>query len=157
MQSRPGHPRNFKLMSKFSYMRPVFPDYLSFSYDYGYKTYFGSEIIHFIPYKDLIEDVIFRRTGNSSFIFLFFLLFLFISVIASIQLLDRMLIRKSLRFDVKEARNIDKASSKTFSFKFERLLFILHKDFICTAVCFTVKKLFFSYFFRIYYVFQMYL
>ena len=33
MQSSPGHPRNFKLISKFSYMRPVFPDYLSVSYD----------------------------------------------------------------------------------------------------------------------------
>ena len=35
MQSRPGHPQNFKLISKFSYMRPVFPDYLSVSYDYA--------------------------------------------------------------------------------------------------------------------------
>ena len=34
MQSRPGHPQNFKLISKSSYMRPVFPDYLSVSYDY---------------------------------------------------------------------------------------------------------------------------
>ena len=34
MQSSPSHPRNFKLISKFSYMRPVFPDYLSVSYDY---------------------------------------------------------------------------------------------------------------------------
>ena len=35
MQSRSSHPGNFKLISKFSQMRPVFPDYLSVSYDYG--------------------------------------------------------------------------------------------------------------------------
>ena len=35
MQSRLGHSRNFKLISKFSHMRPVFPDYLSISYDSG--------------------------------------------------------------------------------------------------------------------------
>ena len=46
MQSRSGHPRNFNLMSKFSYMRPVFPDYLSFSYDYDRtkETSLGDEI-----------------------------------------------------------------------------------------------------------------
>ena len=36
IQSHSNHPQNFKLISKFSYMRPVFPDYLSASYDYGY-------------------------------------------------------------------------------------------------------------------------
>ena len=35
MQSHPGYLRNFKLISKFSYMPPVFPDYLPVSYDYG--------------------------------------------------------------------------------------------------------------------------
>ena len=35
MQSHSGHPRNFKLISNFSYMRPLFPDYLSISYDYA--------------------------------------------------------------------------------------------------------------------------
>ena len=30
-----SHSQNFKLISKFSHMRPVFPDYLSVSYDYG--------------------------------------------------------------------------------------------------------------------------
>ena len=34
MKSPWGHPRNFKLISKFSYMRSVFPDYLSVYYDY---------------------------------------------------------------------------------------------------------------------------
>ena len=34
MQSRSGQPRNFKLISEFSWIRPVFPDYLSVSYDY---------------------------------------------------------------------------------------------------------------------------
>ena len=46
MQSRPGHARNFKLISKFSYMRPVFPDYLSVSYDYAEKYSKHSLIKH---------------------------------------------------------------------------------------------------------------
>ena len=35
MQSCSSHPQNFKLISKFSLIWPIFPDYLSFSYDYG--------------------------------------------------------------------------------------------------------------------------
>ena len=35
MQSCCGHPQNFKVISKFSQIRPVFPDYLSVSYDYA--------------------------------------------------------------------------------------------------------------------------
>ena len=35
MQSRSAHPRNFKLISKFNQIRPIFPDYLSVSYEYG--------------------------------------------------------------------------------------------------------------------------
>ena len=40
MKSRPGHPWNFNLISKFSYMQPVFPDYLSVSYDYVFTDHF---------------------------------------------------------------------------------------------------------------------
>ena len=47
MQSRPDHPKNSKLISKFSYMRPVFLDYLSVSYDYGelYLIFINIEIV----------------------------------------------------------------------------------------------------------------
>ena len=40
MKSRPGHPWNFNLISKFSSMQPVFPDYLSVSYDYVFTDHF---------------------------------------------------------------------------------------------------------------------
>ena len=46
MQSCSGHPRNFKLISKFSYVWPVFPDYLSISYDYGSTLYYMASRSH---------------------------------------------------------------------------------------------------------------
>ena len=50
-KSHSDHPRNFKLISKFSSIRPVFPDYdyLSISYDYGTtNTMFNPMFISFL-------------------------------------------------------------------------------------------------------------
>ena len=38
MYSLYGHPRYFKFKRKYQQIRPVFPDYLSVSYDYGARN-----------------------------------------------------------------------------------------------------------------------
>ena len=45
MYSLYGHPRYFKFKRKYQQIRPVFPDYLSVSYDYGARNI--DEYFHF--------------------------------------------------------------------------------------------------------------
>ena len=66
MQSRSGHPRNFKLISKFSKMRPVFPDYLSVSYDYDLSElaahlYAHGSIFHICHILQKAVNAVFKR------------------------------------------------------------------------------------------------
>ena len=56
MQSRSGHPQNFKLTLKFSLIRPVFPDYLSVSYDYAIAwAYAKNAISKYVDFTKLIS------------------------------------------------------------------------------------------------------
>ena len=79
-------------------------------------------------------DAILRRIDNFFFTF-FFLLFLFIKFIVSIQLsyANEKILCAPRRLGVKAARNIEKCLLHCSQYV------ILHNDFICTAACFTVK------------------
>ena len=76
--------------------------------------------------------------------------------------MEIIIMRKSYpprRFDVKAARNIDKANSKIFQFNFESLPFIVAGTLFCTRILFVrqlvlqLKELFFSLLFMRYHVF----
>ena len=52
---------NFKILKTFLYRRPVFPDYLSVSYDYDDKedvSYDVESLLTNIPIKDTIKYII---------------------------------------------------------------------------------------------------
>ena len=64
MQSRCGHPQNFKVISKFSQIRPVFPDYLSVSYDYALTNQDYDFFNHPGSYRNIMQ---FQMTYLRSF------------------------------------------------------------------------------------------
>ena len=65
MQSHPSHPRKFKLISNFSYMRPVFPDYLSVCYDYGSVTV---KTLQLRKFSFILSGNGFNQFSNMSFL-----------------------------------------------------------------------------------------